>query len=75
MNQPIRPSITDLMANNALITAAISRGVRDAVLKRIQAGKPVAAWRDGRPVWLSPEEALALLNHSESAPTDSRSQE
>lgn len=62
MNQPIRPSLQELLADEGILTQGIGRGVRAALLKRIAAGQPVAAWRDGQAVWLSPEEALALLD-------------
>jgi hypothetical protein len=55
------PSISELLADHALITAAITRAVRDALLKHAQAGNSVASWKDGKVVWLGPAEVFALL--------------
>jgi hypothetical protein len=59
MNQPTCKSIAELLADDALITAAITRGVRLAVLEHARAGRPVATCRDGKVVWISPQEILA----------------
>jgi hypothetical protein len=40
------------------VTAAIQRAVREAVLAHARAGHPVAEWRDGKVVWVQPEEIL-----------------
>ncbi len=41
--------------------AAIQRAVREAVLSHARAGFPVAAWRDGKVVWIQPDEVFRLL--------------
>lgn len=41
------------------VDAAITRGIREAVLNRARLGLPVSTWRDGKVVILSPEEVLA----------------
>ena len=38
------------------ITEAIQRAVRDAVEEHRLLGNPIAVWRDGKVVWLQPEE-------------------
>lgn len=38
------------------IAKALAKAVRDALRKHKQAGNPVAAWRDGKVVWIPPEE-------------------
>ena len=43
----------------AAIEAAISRGVNDAVLTHARLGYAVPEWRDGKVVWVQPEEILA----------------
>jgi hypothetical protein len=40
------------------ILKAMTAAVRDAVLRHKQLGLPVAVWRDGRVVWLSPDEIV-----------------
>jgi hypothetical protein len=38
------------------ILAALRLAVREALLRHKQAGNPVAVWRDGRVVWIRPED-------------------
>jgi hypothetical protein len=70
MIEKIQRSIAELLADHDLITAAISRAVREAVLEHAHAGRPVAALENGKAVWVSPEEVLARFTN----PTDRRSQ-
>jgi hypothetical protein len=56
--QPQR-SLAELLADHTLINEAISRAVQQAVLDHARAGRPVATWRDGKVVWIPPEEILA----------------
>lgn len=51
------PKLPDL--DYAAIDAAISRGIREAVLNRARMGLSVSTWKDGKVVILSPEEVLA----------------
>jgi hypothetical protein len=62
MSEPTRPSIRALLADHALITAAITRGVRRAVLEHARAGRLIAVWEDGKVVWIPPQEMLARLS-------------
>lgn len=65
MNQPTRPSLAELSQDTELVTRALTKAAREAVLKSAQAGVAVPTLRDGKVVWLSPEEALALLKAQE----------
>jgi hypothetical protein len=56
---PNGKSLAELFADPAFITAAITRGVRRAVVEHARAGRSVATWRDGKVVLISPEEILA----------------
>lgn len=38
------------------IDDALNAAVRDAVLRHRQQRQPLAVWRDGKTVWLTPEE-------------------
>ncbi|MBI2524456.1 MAG: hypothetical protein HYV93_00580 [Candidatus Rokubacteria bacterium] len=38
------------------ILKAMTEAVREALLRHKRLGNPVAVWRDGRVVWLRPEE-------------------
>lgn len=58
-----RPSIAELLADHALITAAIGRGVREALWTHARLGNPVCEWKDGKVVWVQPEEMLRRLDN------------
>lgn len=62
MKEEAQPSISELLANHALINEAINRAVQEAVLKHARAGQPVATWQHGRVVWIQPEEILSRLS-------------
>jgi hypothetical protein len=59
MKEQAQPSISELLANHALINEAINRAVREDVLKHARAGQPVATWQNGQVVWIEPEEILS----------------
>ena len=42
--------------NGQLIDEALSQGVKDALLRHKKEGLPVAIYRDGKTVWVPPEE-------------------
>jgi hypothetical protein len=69
MNGPARKSVAELLADHALITAAIARGVRQAVLDHARAGRPVATSRNGKVVWVYPQEILARLTGGGQSPS------
>ena len=48
--------IMALMTEGTEVDEALARGVRDALVRHVQAGVPVVEWQDGKCVWLSPEE-------------------
>jgi hypothetical protein len=41
-----------------LVARALRRAVREALRQHKQAGNPIAAWRDGRVVWIEPEDIV-----------------
>jgi hypothetical protein len=43
------------------ILKALTEAVREALLRHKRLGNPVAVWRDGRVVWLPPEEILTEI--------------
>jgi hypothetical protein len=61
MNDTPQPSISELLGNRSLISAALGRGVRAALLRHAQAGNPVATWKEGKVVWIQPAEIFTLL--------------
>lgn len=48
--------IMALMTEGTEVDEALARGVRDALVRHLQAGVSVVEWQDGKCVWLSPEE-------------------
>ncbi len=53
--------IADRLADHTANEAALQRAGKEAVLDHARAGLPVATWKDGKVVWLQPEEVLAIL--------------
>lgn len=51
-----KPDIDALMADGTEIDRAMRQAVREAVLMHKKMGYPVAEWRDGKVVWLQPDE-------------------
>ena len=51
-----RDRITEAFADPDRITEALARGVRDALLKHKKAGNPVVVWKEGKEVWIGPED-------------------
>lgn len=45
-----------LLADGKLIARVMRTAVREALLQHKHAGNPVAEWRDGKVVWIPPEE-------------------
>ena len=53
---PSNTSLRERLMDIKVIEAALVRAVRDALLNHKRAGNAVAEWRDGRVVWLDPED-------------------
>ena len=50
------PTPLDRVEDVPRILKAMTGAVREALLRHKRLGNPVAVWRDGRVVWLRPEE-------------------
>ena len=50
------PSPLDRVEDVSRILAAMRRAVREALLEHKRLGNPVAVWREGCVVWLTPDE-------------------
>jgi len=48
--------ISRIFRERTLIDQALNAAVRDAVLEHKQRGLPLVVWRDGKIVWVPPEE-------------------
>jgi hypothetical protein len=55
--------IAQIFRDGTLIDQAMNAAVRDAVQLHKEKGLPLVVWRDGKILWISPEEAeLALAS-------------
>jgi hypothetical protein len=56
MKKPKPKDITKIFLEGTLLDEAFAKGVRDALRQHKLAGNPVAEWRDGKVVWIQPED-------------------
>ena len=61
MNDERARSISDLLADSDLMSAALVRASREALLSHARAGRSVPICPNGEVIWLSPEEVLSKL--------------
>jgi hypothetical protein len=59
VNDHPRQSGADRFNEDALIDAAVARGVRRALERHARDGQAVAIWQDGKVVWVPAAELLA----------------
>ena len=45
-------TLSQILAESAAVEAAVQEAVRDALLMHKRLGNPVAAWQDGKVVWI-----------------------
>jgi hypothetical protein len=57
--------IESLIQDGKPVTDAIRRGGLEAMKRHIQAGIPMAAYKDGRVIRISPEELTEMLKSAE----------
>ncbi len=55
-DQPEEDRFAAALRDPDIITRALAEGVREALRQHKLAGNPVAAWEDGKVVWIPPEE-------------------
>lgn len=48
--------ISRIFNNADIVTDAIQKGINTALLLHKQLGKPICVWREGKIVWIPPEE-------------------
>ncbi len=58
MKEAYEKNIDQIFAEGTLIDKALKQGVHEALLQHKRAGNPIAAWRDGKTVWLKPEDIV-----------------
>lgn len=56
MKESREKTIDEIFAEGTPIDEALKKAVREAVLQHKRAGNPIVVWRDGKTVWLQPDE-------------------
>jgi len=56
MPETVKKDIGKLLDDREGMDRALARAVREAVLQHKREGNPVAIWRDGKVVWINPDE-------------------
>jgi hypothetical protein len=59
MKEKHKKSIDKIFTEGTLIDKALKQGVQEALLRHKQAGNSIVIWRDGKLVWIKPEEIPA----------------
>ncbi len=73
MSDPSKKTAEEHLAEARRCEAAVQRAVRQAVLASAYAGQPVPIARDGKVVWLSPEEIFKEMGAPPLAKPDDKS--
>jgi len=58
-------NVSEILAEGETVDAALAAGVSEALRRHCQAGLPAAEWRDGKTVWITPDEIELLLRESD----------
>jgi hypothetical protein len=64
MTERQHADITKVLEDSERLDTALRRAVEIALLQHKQAGNPIAAWRDGKVVWIAPDQIPAPTNGS-----------
>ncbi len=56
MKKKSEKSIDEIFKEGSLIDNALKKAVQEALVRHKQAGNPIVVWRDGKIVWLKPDE-------------------
>jgi hypothetical protein len=51
-----KKNIDELFHNGSEIDEALQQAVKEALLQHKRAGNPVVSWKDGKIVWIQPDE-------------------
>jgi hypothetical protein len=64
-HESARDPIAERFTEGTLMDEAMRKAVADAILRHRQLGLPIAVWRDGKVVWIPPEELAIPSNGNE----------
>lgn len=56
VDKGVKDKISEIFEDKEKITKALSKAVKEALLQHKKAGNPVASWKDGKIVWIQPED-------------------
>lgn len=56
VDKGVKDKISEIFEDKEKITKALSKAVKEALLQHKRAGNPVASWKDGKIVWIQPED-------------------
>ncbi len=70
MQETVKKDIGKLFNDREGMDRALARAVRQALLQHKRMGNPVAVWRDGKVVWLAPEEIEVSEEREERNPSE-----
>jgi len=56
MKKKSEKSIDEIFKEGSPIDKALKKAVQEALVRHKHAGNPIVVWRDGKIVWLKPEE-------------------
>ena len=73
MNETHKPSIDEQLAHGKALEAALQKSFRQTILASAYAGQPVPVARDGKVVWLTPDEIFKELGAPPLAKPDDKS--
>jgi hypothetical protein len=60
MDKTTEKTIDEIFQEGTSIDNALKQAVQEALVRHKQAGNPVVAWRDGKIVWIQPNEISPL---------------
>ena len=70
MQETVKKDIGKLFNDREGMDRALARAVRQALLQHKRMGNPVAVWRDGKVVWIAPEEIVVSEEREERNPSE-----
>jgi hypothetical protein len=56
VDKGVKDKISEIFEDKEKITKALSKAVKEALLQHKRAGNPVASWKDGKIIWIQPDD-------------------
>lgn len=55
-DKSVKDKISEIFEDKEKITRTLSKAVNEALLQHKKAGNPVVSWKDGKIIWIQPED-------------------